>query len=122
MIQQAARAATTGSLTCLMVRQRSMAMLQGIEWMSFNPSNPEQALVQTLKYMEALKTKKVAAQAVLALGALIVAAFALSGKGRTALRPKSIQWPGDSDASPPPPAICMNIKGKDLQNLHFVID
>jgi len=52
-----------------------------MEWVAFNPSNPEQALVQTLKYMETLKAKKEAAQAVLAIGALIVAAFALSGKG-----------------------------------------
>ena len=63
------------------VQERSLAMLQGMEWVAFNPSNPEQALVQTLKYMETLKAKKEAAQAVLAIGALIVAAFALSGKG-----------------------------------------
>jgi len=63
------------------VQERSLAMLQGMEWVAFNPSNPEEALVQTLKYLETLKAKKESAQAVLAIGALIVTAFALSAKG-----------------------------------------
>jgi len=53
-------------------------MLEGIEWVPFDPSNPEQALIRILKYLDQLKTKKEASQAILALGALIIAAFALS--------------------------------------------
>ena len=59
-------------------QRKGLAMLEGIEWVPFDPSNPEQALIRILKYLDQLKTKKEASQAILALGALIIAAFALS--------------------------------------------
>lgn len=63
------------------IEKHSLAMLEGHEWVLFDPSNPDQALIRLLKYLGELKAKKDASQAILALGALIVSAFALSGKG-----------------------------------------
>jgi len=62
------------------IQRGSLAMLEGKEWVPFDPSNPDQALFRMLEYMVAVKTKKEAAQALLALGGLIITAFALSGK------------------------------------------
>jgi TIR domain len=59
-------------------QKKGLAMLDGVEWVPFDPSNADQALVRILKYLEQLKTKKESAQAILALGALIIAAFSLS--------------------------------------------
>jgi hypothetical protein len=59
-------------------QKKGLAMLDGVEWVPFDPLNPDQALIRILKYLEQLKTKKEAAQAILALGALIITAFALS--------------------------------------------
>lgn len=61
-------------------QKRSLAMLEGKEWVAFDPSNPDQALLSLLKYLQELKAKKEAAQAILALGALIIGAFALANK------------------------------------------
>jgi hypothetical protein len=63
------------------VQQRSLAMLAGIEYVPFDPHDPNQSLVPLWNYLQKLKNQKEGSQAILAVGALVLAAIALSGKG-----------------------------------------
>lgn len=58
----------------------TLAMLEGREYVPFDSANPQAALGTLLRYLQQLKAKKEATQAVLAFGALVVAALLLAGK------------------------------------------
>jgi hypothetical protein len=60
------------------VHPRSLAMLQGREYVVFDPSKATTALPPVLAYISKLKAQKELGQAILALTALVLAAFGLS--------------------------------------------
>lgn len=62
------------------LQKDSLAMLEGREYVSFNPTNPQEALKTLLAYLQELKAKKEAKQALLALGALILTAVLVAGQ------------------------------------------
>lgn len=62
------------------VQKPTLAMLEGREYVPFNPASPQAALGTLLTYLQQLKAKKEATQAVLGFGALVVAALLLIGK------------------------------------------
>lgn len=62
------------------VEERSLAMLQGREYILFDPNNPAACLPSLLNALQGQKAKKEAGQALLALVALVLSALALGGK------------------------------------------
>ena len=63
------------------VTQKALAMLQGREYISFNPSAPQEALSQLLGYLKRLKESHESDQALLmALGTLLVVGVIASQK------------------------------------------
>ncbi len=62
------------------VHKLTLAMLEGREYVPFDPASPQAALGTLLTYLKQLKAKKEATQAVLGFGALVVAALLLFGK------------------------------------------
>jgi hypothetical protein len=63
------------------VQERSLAMLQGREYVAFDPRDPTRALASLLEYLQRLKAAKEATQAraaLVGLGALIVLALLAS--------------------------------------------
>lgn len=62
------------------VEARSLAMLQGREYLPFDPRNPTASLPALLKALQNQKAKKESGQALLALTALFIGAAALFGK------------------------------------------
>jgi hypothetical protein len=62
------------------VRKPTLAMLEGREYVPFDPANPQAALGTLLTYLQQLKAKKEATEAVLGFGALVVAALLMLKK------------------------------------------
>jgi len=62
------------------IQKPTLAMLEGREYVLFDPASPQAALGTLLTYLQQLKAKKEATQAVVGFGALIVAAILLFGK------------------------------------------
>jgi len=62
------------------VQARSLAMLQGKEYISIDPKNPTASLPTLLSTLQKQKAKKEAGQALLALAALVLSALAIGGK------------------------------------------
>jgi hypothetical protein len=62
------------------VQRPTLAMLEGREYVPFDPASPQAALGTLLTYLTQLKAKKEATQAVLSFGALVVAALLLFGR------------------------------------------
>ena len=62
------------------VSPRSLAMLQGKEYVLIDPAKAAEALPPVLQYIGKLKAKKEAGLALLALAALVFTAFGLVGK------------------------------------------
>jgi hypothetical protein len=60
------------------VEARSLAMLQGREYVAFDPSQAASALPPILEYLGKLKTQKELGQTILAVAALVLAAVGLS--------------------------------------------
>lgn len=56
------------------IQQASLAMLQGVEYIPFDFNNPHAALSTLLIHLQKAKQSKEAGQALLAIGAIIVAA------------------------------------------------
>jgi hypothetical protein len=63
------------------VRPKSLAMLEGKEYVPFDPNQPATALVTVLTYVSKQKAQKEAGLAILALAALVLTAFGLASKG-----------------------------------------
>lgn len=61
------------------VQKPTLAMLEGREYVSFDPASPQAALGTMVTYLQQLKAKKEATQALVGLGALVIAAFVLLG-------------------------------------------
>jgi hypothetical protein len=57
-------------------------MLQGREYIPFDPKNPAASLPALVTTLQTQKAKKEAGQALLALAALILGALAVGGKGK----------------------------------------
>lgn len=62
------------------VQKPALAMLEGREYVALDPASPQVALSTLLRYLQQLKAKKEASQAVLGFGALVVAALLLFAK------------------------------------------
>jgi hypothetical protein len=62
------------------VRSKSLAMLEGREFVPFDPTKASSALPPVLAYFNTRKTQKESGQAILALVALICTAIAIAGK------------------------------------------
>jgi nucleoside 2-deoxyribosyltransferase len=60
------------------VQSRSLAMLEGREYVAFNPDDAAAALPPVLEWLAKLKAKKETAQAILAIAALVFTAWGLS--------------------------------------------
>jgi hypothetical protein len=63
------------------IDQRSLAMLQGVDYISFDFRSPQPALAALLAHLQRAKLAKERTQALLALGALVVAALVIGSSG-----------------------------------------
>ncbi len=62
------------------VQTKNLAMLEGREYVRFDPARANIALPPVLEYLKKLKAKQELAISILALAGLVVAAFGVSGK------------------------------------------
>jgi len=67
-------------IVCVGTKRPSLAMLEGREYLLLDPANPQSALGTLVAWLQRLKAKKEATQAVLGFGALVVAAILFAGK------------------------------------------
>ena len=63
------------------VEQRSLAMLQGVEYIPFDLGNPQPGLAALIRHLQGAKLAKERGRALLALAAIIVAGALITGGG-----------------------------------------